>query len=106
MSHAGSCLTEREWRVALDASVAGHKQHIEQQLLSGPVPPQAAPDLEDRVLNTLAKIAQQDKAYAWWSSHQYQRLGATELTNNPLFKNAPSQLTQIVNQQKQPKPSP
>lgn len=100
MTYAGSCLTQKEWDDALVSSVAEHRAYIEQQLLTGPVPPEAAPDLEARVMNHLTKIASIDKAYAWWSSHLYQRLGASELNEDAFFKDAPDALTRTMNSQK------
>ena len=92
MSFAESCLDEREWRTALAESVDWHKAETEKCMRSGIAAPQADPTLEARAGKWLLQVAAIDPGYAVWASHHYRKLGASEVVEEPLFKDFPSRL--------------
>ena len=97
MSYAGSCLDERKWHAALENSVLMHKALIEIDTLAGTPSSQIDAKLEERTGKWLIQMASQDPAYAHWASHHYQKLGALQTSDAPLFQNFPARLQQKLN---------
>lgn len=85
--HAGSILERSEWEAAIDKSKA--------ELLSKPSQATGSVDLQPtHVLQHLARMAQVDKAYAWWSAHLYAEI-------HPELAGMPDKLAEHMNQAKE-----
>lgn len=56
-------------------------------------------DYQQRILDHLVMMAQQDKSYAWWAAHNYKEMDPHQLADMPALLTARMKALQASNAQ-------